>query len=154
MRRTALLCALVAQFATAGASMATDAGQPAAGDSGALDGRVFEATMVVDQYDAPFEDRITFKDGMFHSEECQRACDFGWTPYYTRREGDAIAFVVETACSDSPQSARWEGRVVGDRIEAEIVWTVERFYWTVQRNATASGSLAAATGGGAVVLTE
>jgi hypothetical protein len=134
-RRTASLAAALAAGLAAAPPVAAD---PA---SGPLDGLTFVSTIEVDAYDTPFDDRQTFADGTFLSEECQRRCDFGAAPYYTRREGDAVAFVVEMTCADAPQHVRWEGRVVGDRIEGTAVWTVERFYWTVVRTATFSGVL-------------
>lgn len=116
---------------------------PGTGARGALDGMVFDSVLEVDQYDVPFIDRKTFAEGMFYSEECQNACDFGWADYHTRVEGEAIAFVIEMTCSDAPQSVRWKGRVIGDRIEGHAVWTVERFYWTVQRTGRFEGRLVA-----------
>ena len=132
---------------SAGAAAAAAAVQPEAGAetakaSGALDGLVFVGTMDVDVYDAPFEDRLTFRDGLFHSEECQRACEFGAQKYYTRRVGEGIEFRAELICPDAPQRVLFEGRVIGDRIEGTALWTVERFYWTVQRHAVFSGTLA------------
>jgi hypothetical protein len=116
---------------------------PDSGARGALDGAVFDSVLTVDQYDAPFIDRMTFARGMFYSEECQHACDFGWADYHSRSEGDATAFVIEMTCSDAPQSVRWEGRVIGDRIEGDVVWTVERFYWSVRRTGRFEGRLVA-----------
>lgn len=119
--------------------------------SGPLDGMTFVATLLVDAYDAPFDDRLSFADGMFFSEECQRRCDFGWVPYHVRQEGDAIAFIAEMTCADAPHHVVWSGRVTGDGIEGEALWTVERFYWTIRRNATFTGARAAdAAAGGAV----
>ncbi len=125
------------------------AGAPEGGRStdaarGALDGLVFVSTIDIEGSDRRFSDRKTFADGTFFSEECQRACDFGAAPYYTRAEGDAISFVVDMACSDAPQSVRWEGRVTGDRIEGTAHWKVERLYWTVERRAAFEGELVAA----------
>jgi hypothetical protein len=147
----ALSLALGLALSPAGAA---NSGTPTDKGGGVLDGLVFVTTMRVDEYDAPFDDRITFDNGAFHSEECQRACDFGWTAYYTRQEGDSVAFIVETACSDAPQSVRFTGRVTGSRIEGSAVWTTERFYWTVQRNATFSGTLASEPAGTASLQTE
>lgn len=109
--------------------------------SGVLDGKVFVGTMHVDTYDKPFEDALHFDQGLFLSEECQRACDFGQTPYFTRREGDSIAFVVSTSCSDAPHSVQWEGRVTGNKIEGTVIWKSKRFYGTFTRNGTFSGTL-------------
>ena len=114
----------------------------AEGDArGALDGLVFVSTIDVIGADRTFPDRKTFADGTFFSEECQRVCDFGAAAYYTRAEGAGIAFVVDMACSDAPQSVRWEGVVTGDRIEGTALWKVERMYWTVERHATFEGRL-------------
>jgi hypothetical protein len=102
---------------------------------------VFVGIMDVGSYDEVFEDRLTFQQGRFVSAECQRVCDFGETPYSTRFDGTAIAFSVTTRCKEAPHSVQWEGRVIGDRIEGTVVWTVNRFYWTVQRHGTFSGKL-------------
>lgn len=120
---------------------ATEDGAPGQAPRGALDGRTFVSTIAVDQYDEPFDDKMTFENGTFLSEECQRQCDFGAEDYFTRVEGDSIAFVAQLICPDAPQSVRWEGRVTGDRIEGTALWKVERFYWTVERRATFSGTL-------------
>ena len=121
---------------------------------GALDGLVFVSTIDVTGTDRRFPDRKTFSDGMFFSEGCQRACDFGAHAYYTRAEGDGTAFVVDMACSDAPQSVRWEGRVTGDRIEGTVLWKVERLYWTVERHATFEGRLVKGPDRQAAILTE
>lgn len=135
-------------------ALADDASSTSGIVKGALDGKAFVSTIMVDQYDRPFQDRLVFKDGAFFSEECQRQCDFGWEDYYTRVEGDSIAFVVDMVCEDAPQSVRWEGRVTGDQIEGTAVWKVERFYWTVERHATFSGSLDDAPEEQAAILAE
>ena len=128
---------------------------PPSGDvRAALDGKVFITTIDVEQYDKPFDDRIVFDAGTFFSEECQRRCDFGTGDYYTRVEGDGIAFVAEMACADAPHFVRWEGRVTGDRIEGEVLWVVERFYWTQERQATFSGRLEDGPERQAAILTE
>lgn len=121
---------------------------------GALDGMVFVSTIEVEEYDRPFDDRMTFTDGTMFSEECQRACDFGAWDYQARVEGDAIAFVADMSCSDAPQSVRWEGRVTGDRIEGTAHWKVKRLYWTVERHATFEGVLVKGSDGQAAILTE
>lgn len=140
------LCVAGALALGASLAHATDSTGTAPEASGRLDGMTFTTTMLVDQYDAPFEDVIRFRDGMFHSAECQHACDFGWTAYYTREEGDGIAFTATYVCETSPQTVRFEGRVTGDGIEGKAFWQVERFYWTVERRATYTGRLTPAAG--------
>ena len=121
---------------------------------GALDGMEFVARIDVDAYDTPFDDRQVFANGTMFSEECQRRCDFGAHPYFTRIEGDSIAFVSDMSCADAPQYVRWEGRVTGDRIEGTAHWTVKRFYWTVERFAKFSGQLVPANEAQASVRSE
>ena len=113
----------------------------AVAEDGALDGLVFVSTIEVLGTDRKFSDKKTFADGMFFSEECQRACDFGAWDYQAQVEEDGVSFVVDMSCSDAPQSVRWEGRVTGDRIEGTALWKVRRFYWTVERHATFEGEL-------------
>lgn len=126
---------------TAAAPALAEAALPGAGP---LDGLEFVSVIEVAQYDAPFEDRMVFADGTFFSEECQRRCDFGAHPYTAWREGDTIHFTATLTCADAPQSVTWQGRVTGDRIEGSALWRVERFYWTVERQGTYSGTLVAA----------
>lgn len=139
--RTVTLPAALILGLVATQTLAADGGAPDTTAQGALDGMVFVSTINVAEYDTPFADRMTFRDGTFFSEECQRHCDFGAEAYFTRVEADGIAFVADMACADAPQSVRWEGRVTGDRIEGTALWKVERFYWTVERQATFSGTL-------------
>lgn len=126
---------------SAAAAALAEAALPAAGP---LDGLEFVSVIQVAQYDAPFEDRMVFADGTFFSEECQRRCDFGAQPYTAWREGDTIHFTATLTCADAPQSVSWRGRVTGDRIEGSALWRVERFYWTVEREAIYDGTLVAA----------
>jgi hypothetical protein len=137
LRATALSFAVcIAATQAAATPVATGTGA-----HGVLDGMVFVSTIDVRDYDTPFNDRMTFSNGTFFSEECQRRCNFGTAPYFTRLEGDSVAFVTDMVCPDAPQSVRWEGRITGDRIEGTAHWKVERFYWTVERHATFSGRL-------------
>ncbi len=152
-RAFAFSAILAASLALPGAVFAEGDARPEAAH-GLLDGLVFVSTIEVLGTDRQFPDRKTFSDGMFFSEECQRACDFGAHAYYTRAEGDSTAFVVDMACSDAPQSVRWEGRVTGDRIEGTAHWKVERLYWTVERHATFEGMVVKGPDRQAAILTE
>jgi hypothetical protein len=117
-----------------------------------LEGDIFTTSITIEGSGEQFTDVLTFTDGLFQSERCQLACDFGWTDYLTRTEGEAIHFTVTAACDEAPHVVFWEGTIIGDRMEARAVWTTSRWYWTIQRHATVIGQLVADSKVGFLVL--
>lgn len=110
--------------------------------SGSLDGMDFAITATFDQNDAVETDILRFADGRFHSVDCERYCNFGWTGYQTWTDGDVTHFAAVTRCPTAPHTVVWHGQVVGDEIAVEMSWTTRRWYWTHQITGTGTGSLA------------
>ena len=106
----------------------------------ALDGRVFYTVDTIVETGEILTDELVFRDGTFQSVMCQAYCDFGWSDYQTKREGDVIHFTARTECPDAPHTVVFYGTVVGDEIRFEGTWTTRRWYWTHQINVTGLGS--------------
>ena len=99
---------------------------------GALDGRAFDVKGIDVGSGAVLEDEIIFHKGTFQSVDCQNYCDFGWSEYQTKMEGDVIHFTVKTVCPDAPHTVVWYGTVTGDTVDIDATWTTRRWYWTNQ----------------------
>lgn len=94
---------------------------------GILDGMVFVGHVGPKGSEANGEDEVVFQDGQFLSTSCSKY-GFVSAPYTASREGDNIIF---TAVTHSPKNGQihWQGKVVGEKIEASYTWSKERWYW-------------------------
>ena len=106
-----------------------------------LDGMSFRGG--VGPYGQPHdvEDRFVFANGEFFSKECEQRCEYPARPYFIRKVGDQIEFISETKCPYKDATIVWRGSVQGDKIEGVATWTINRWYWTVEKKYEFSGSL-------------
>jgi hypothetical protein len=106
-----------------------------------LDGMVFSAGIVRSGAapDAPLEDVLEFRDGVFSSVMCRRY-NFADAPYWVRPDGGETLFLAELT---SPTDGRmvWQGSVVGGVLTGTMRWTRERWYWTVDVEHAITGRL-------------
>jgi hypothetical protein len=130
--------AAVAAFLLTGAGLEHWAlsGEPApqtvlATSASLLDGRTFHGEILDDKGTVRAKDVLTFKGGKFHSLTCEQL-GFGESPYWIRLDGESIHFLVETASPESGEM-RFAGTVRGDEVEAQGVWTKQRWYWSIRR---------------------
>jgi hypothetical protein len=136
------LCGFVAVILLMFAVMATPVvAESALSVTEPLDGMVFSAGIVRSGAppDAPLEDVLEFRDGMFSSVMCRRY-NFSDAPYWVRKDGEAIRFLAEL---NSPTDGRmvWQGSVVGGVMTGTMHWTRERWYWTVDVEHSITGRL-------------
>jgi len=82
---------------------------------------------------------LLFKDGKFISENC-KPYGFVEGPYWLRFDKDSVHFFAELK-SPTHGTMVWKGTVKGDKIEGNLVWTRERWYWTIRRTFNFAGSL-------------
>jgi hypothetical protein len=115
---------------------------PPAEGAGILDGMTFSGQIGPLGEPADVEDTFVFSDGLFVSSECERRCDFPARPYYVRRRGAAIEFLSETRCPAKNAKIVWRGSVQGERLSGEFTWTVDRWYWTIEKTFWFEGTLA------------
>jgi len=97
-----------------------------------LDGWSFHGKMVSPEgHVVSAEEKLVFSNGRFASEACRK---FGFrdAPYWVRVEGDTIHFLAETA-SEENGTMRWVGTVTDGKVNASLVWTKHRWYWTIER---------------------
>ena len=94
---------------------------------GILDGMVFVGHVGPKGRGPDGEDEIVFQDGQFLSTGCSKY-GFGSAPYIATRDGNNIIF---TAVTHSPKNGQinWQGKIVGEKIEASYTWKKERWYW-------------------------
>ena len=109
--------------------------------AGVLDGKVFESDIGVEGKPADIEDHLVFDKGLFVSSECQSRCDYPARPYFTRVKDGAVHFLSETRCPYKDATIRWSGSVEGDRISGQAVWTLKRWYWSVEQTFWFQGRL-------------
>ena len=108
---------------------------------GILDGKTFKGRIGPRGKPADVEDTYVFADGTFVSVECELRCDYPARPYFVRENGNAIEFVSETKCPYKDAKIVWRGKVEGDSIEGVATWTMSRWYWTIEKEFTFSGTL-------------
>lgn len=97
--------------------------------AGVLDGTTFVADAGPKGKPADeSNDLITFRDGLFHSSNCEQ---YGYTsaPYSARGEPGAIAFEAETK-SDKDGRLVWRGTVRGQDIEGTMLHYKKGFFGT------------------------
>ncbi len=106
----------------------------------ALDGKSFQVVGQDLKSGEMLKDEFTFVDGAFKSINCQAYCDFGWTVYQTRTDGDMIHFVSRPVCPDAPHQIVFYGTITGEDVQFEGSWTTRRWYWTHQITFAGSGA--------------
>lgn len=135
----ALLLTLVVETFTAVALESE--GEPGAPQRGAsiLDGKTFRSRQYNDDGTAREWDLLSFRDGKFISENCK---PYGFTeaPYWLRFTGNDVHFLAETVSPDSG-TMLWKGVVHGNKVEGNVRWTRERWYWTLRRSWDFKGTL-------------
>lgn len=103
-----------------------------------LDGRTFHGEIRDEKGIVRYKDVLTFKDGQFQSEKC-REFGFGDSPYWTRVEQGVVHFLVESA-NPSTGEMVFKGEVRGDQVEWKGAWTKKRWYWTLSRDVSFTGT--------------
>ena len=92
-------------------------------EPGLLDGMKFEGSLTEDGSEAaPFEDTLSFENGMFLSAACV-PYGFGKAPYKATKEGDTIKWSAVVPSSETKgDKAEWSGTVVGDKLTGRMTW--------------------------------
>ncbi|SDW54541.1 hypothetical protein [Marinobacter mobilis] len=111
---------------------AVSLGQPV---DDALEGMRFDG--VLRQADASSggdKDQLVFEQGLFLSRACE-AYGFGRAAYevYEVEESGGQVYFAATVTSPTHGQMEWRGVVGNNRVEAEVVWTKERWYWDTRR---------------------
>ena len=141
-----LLTAIVSTFIGL-AAMAVDPQTAAAGQASdvavkaPLDGKVFVGALGPEGKPKDVEDRFVFKNGTFVSKECELRCEYPARPYFVRNVGEKTEFLSETKCPYKDASIVWRGVVEDDTIRGVATWTINRWYWTIERKYEFSGKL-------------
>ena len=142
--------AIVALSALTGPSPPVQAHPPGPAEApgaGRLDGLTFVGQLGPIGRPGDVEDTLVFANGMFVSEECEVRCNYPASPYYTRIRGDALEFVSETRCPHKDATIIWRGTVSDGVLRGESVWTLKRWYWTVEHRFWFEGRLVDRTPG-------
>lgn len=106
----------------------------------ALDGRSFQIVGEDLKTGEVMTDELVFRDGTFQSVNCEKYCNFGWSEYKTKVEGDVIHFVARPICPEAPHQVVFYGTVKGEDVQFEGSWTTRRWYWTHQITFAGTGS--------------
>ena len=106
-----------------------------------LDGMSFTGMLGPDGKPKDVADRFVFSNGTFVSKECKLRCNYPARPYFVHRAGDAVEFVSTTRCPYKDATIEWQGTVKGDRIDGVATWTINRWYWTIEKRYEFSGQL-------------
>lgn len=112
------------------------------GDSGILDGMTFSGELGPIGKPADVKDFLVFANGTFVSKECEKRCGYPARPYFVRRVGDRTEFISETRCPGKDATIVWRGTVDNGTIRGTFTWTVDRWYWTIEKEFWFEGTLA------------
>ncbi len=110
--------------------------------SGTLDGLIFSGELGPLGRPADVKDKLVFADGMFVSKECEKRCNYPARPYFVRQRGEKVEFISETQCPTKDAKIVWRGTVENESISGEATWTVNRWYWKVEKKFWFEGTLA------------
>lgn len=109
--------------------------------NGPLDGMAFTGELGPESKPKDVRDTFVFANGNFVSKECELRCDYPAKPYFVRETENGIEFVSETRCPYKDAKIVWRGVVDGDVIEGTAVWTINRWYWSIDKTFEFSGRL-------------
>ena len=101
--------------------------------NGVLDGMTFKGRLGPSGATPDVEDQWVFDNGMFVSQECERRCSYPPRPYFSRQVGTSTEFISVTECPGKDATIVWRGSVEGTSIRGVATWTMERWYWTIER---------------------
>lgn len=113
--------------------------------AGVLDGMSFSSELGLAGESGDIDDRLVFEDGLFVSTECDRRCGYPPQPYFTRQVGDRIEFTSIAHCTYKDATIVWQGTVEDGAIKGIFTWTVNRWYWTIEKEFWFEGELAEAS---------
>lgn len=122
------------------------------GGSGVLDGMTFSGLMGAAEDGEPVEDNFIFDNGTFMSTECDRRCGYPARPYFVRNVGEKIEFFSESNCLYKDAKIVWHGTVEDGTIRGVSSWTVNRWYWTIEKEIPFHGTLN--TSGGSIASSQ
>ncbi|NNK95669.1 MAG: hypothetical protein HKP41_15065 [Desulfobacterales bacterium] len=100
---------------------------PQSSKEGILDGMVFVGHVGPKGGAANDVDEVYFQNGQFHSKSCNKY-GFGSAPYSVSQDDNGIIFKAVTHSTKHGQIV-WEGKVMGEEMEATSIWTKKRWYW-------------------------
>ncbi|QSP94206.1 hypothetical protein LPB19_13550 [Marinobacter salinisoli] len=104
----------------------------ASAQEGLLDGASFAGVLrEVQKTSGGDADRLLFRNGRLFSEAC-RQYGFEEASYRAFRDNGLVHFEA-TSISPAHGTMTWKGIRDGNRIEASVVWTKERWYWDTRR---------------------
>jgi len=128
-------CVLLIPALAAGAERASpDARVPIT----VLDGEDFTGKVIPADRSETLPDDFIFRDGKFHSRAC---LEWGFEPgpYWVRIENGQVHFLARLT-SDENGVITYRGTVDGAKLISSFEWVKPRWYWTMKRRFTFSGS--------------
>ena len=109
--------------------------------TGILDGMTFSGVMGATEDRDEVKDNFVFANGTFMSTECDRRCGYPARPYFVRHVGEKIEFFSESNCLYKDAKIVWRGTVENGTIRGMSNWTVNRWYWTIEKESPFEGTL-------------
>ena len=114
-----------------------------------LDGMTFLSELGPLGKPADVQDTLVFANGTFVSTECDRRCGYPPAPYFVRHVGSKIEFVSESNCIHKDATLVWHGTVDDGMITGRLRWSLNRWYWTIEKEFWFKGKLVKSTNPGA-----
>lgn len=107
---------------------------------GVLDGKRFEGRLIARGDETGPVDDFVFARGKFHSEACQE-WGFSPGPYWVRIKAGRVQFLAELDSEDNGVMT-YRGTVDGTHLKARVDWVKSRWYWTMEKTFSFTGTSA------------
>ena len=107
--------------------------------SGPLDGMVFIGR-VGPEGKPGFDEELHFNNGRFWTKNCIR-CGYQPGIYWVRKAGNSIEFKGELQKKNGSKF-RYIGRIADGHAQVTVLWSKDRWYWSIERTLIFSGKLA------------
>lgn len=100
--------------------------------AGPLDGMKFTGELGLPGKPKDIKDSFVFANGMFISKEYELRCKYPASPYFARTNQGMTEFVSESRCPYKDAKIVWRGTIQEGIIKGVSIWTVKRWYRTVE----------------------
>ena len=103
--------------------------------------RVKSYNPICNRYWQAFDYMFVFSKGKFASTECVKRCGYRAGAYFVRNRDGKTEFISVSRCTYKDAKIVWRGTVENGIVKGESIWTVSRWYRTVEKKFLFEGRL-------------
>jgi len=108
---------------------------------GPLDGMTFAGAIGTPSEQNRIRDRFVFSNGKFFSTECVKTCGYHAGSYFVRKRDGRTEFLSVSRCTFKDAKIEWRGTIQDGVVKGESIWTVKRWYRTIEKRLVFEGRL-------------